>query len=112
MRAIRWDNLLYETDLGSELKGWYAELAYNLLPIENDQKLNAFVRYEDYNTHAAVMDSGVNRNLNYDRQEWTFGLSYHVAPGAVVKGDYQILDTAVNNNAGSGQLNFGFGVWF
>lgn len=105
-------NILNETDLGAELKGWYAEAAYNLLPLDNEQKLDAFVRYEQYDTHAATKKANISRNLAYNRDELTLGLSYHIAPGAVVKVDYQILDNAVPGNESTGQLNFGFGVWF
>lgn len=105
-------NILYETDLGSELKGWYAEAAYNLLPLSKEQKLDAFLRYEQYDTHAATQDANIARNLAYNRNEWTLGLSYHVADGAVVKADYQFFDNAVKNNKTKGQLNLGFGVWF
>ncbi|MGB1308491.1 MAG: hypothetical protein ACPG6B_06250 [Oceanihabitans sp.] len=105
-------NTLNETDLGSELKGWYVEAAYNLLPLTKEQKLDVFVRYEQYDTHAATKDAAIARNLGYNRTEWTGGLSYHIANGAVVKADYQILDNAAKNNKAKGQLNFGFGVWF
>ncbi len=105
-------NTLYETNLGSELKGWYTEAAYNLLPLNKEQKLDAFVRYEQYDTHAATKDAGIDRNLAYDRNEWTTGLNYHIAPGAVVKADYQILDNAAEGNESKGQFNLGFGVWF
>ncbi|NNL31686.1 MAG: hypothetical protein EX263_03065 [Flavobacteriaceae bacterium] len=104
-------NVRYETNLGSELKGWYAELAYNLIPLGKEQRLDAFLRYEAYDTHAATLDAGIDRDLSYNRDEWTFGLSYHVAPGAVVKGDYQILGDAQSEDS-KGQLNFGIGVWF
>ena len=105
-------NVLNETNLGAELKGWYAEAAYNLLQLNKEQKLDAFVRYEQYDTHAATLDAGISRNLAYNRNEWTLGLSYHIAQGAVVKMDYQILDNAISDNEAKGQLNFGFGVWF
>lgn len=105
-------NELYETDLGSELKGWYAEVAYNLLPLEKEQKLYAFARYEQYDTHSATRDANISRNLNYNRDEWTMGLSYHIADGAVVKFDYQLLGNAVDGNENKGQLNLGLGVWF
>lgn len=105
-------NLLYETDLGSELKGWYAEAAYNLLPLNKLQRLDAFVRYEQYDTHAATKEAGISRNLEYNRNEWTTGLSYHIAQGAVVKADYQLIDNAVDGHDSRGQLNLGFGVWF
>jgi len=105
-------NNLNAADLGSELKGWYAEVAYNLLPLNKEQKLDAFLRYEKYDTHAATADAGIARNLGYNRNEWITGLSYHVAPGAVVKADYQFIDNAIEGNDTKGQLNIGFGVWF
>jgi len=105
-------NALYETNLGAELKGWYAEAAFNLLPLTKEQKLDAFVRYEQYDTHAATYDAGIDRNLGFNRQEWTAGLSYHIANGAVVKADYQILDNAIDGHDATGQLNVGIGVWF
>ena len=103
-------NLLYETDLGSALQGWYLEAAYNLLPLSKQQQLFAFARYEDYDTHASVTGD-LMRNHAYDRNEWTFGLSYKIAPGAVVKADYQLKDNATDTDIPN-QLNVGLGVWF
>ena len=103
-------NTLYSTDLGSALQGWYLEAAYNLLPTDKQQQLFAFARYEDYDTHASV-DGGLVKNDAYNRNEWTLGLSYKVAPGAVVKADYQIKDNATNADLPN-QLNIGLGVWF
>ncbi|MFI0429500.1 porin [Mariniflexile sp. HMF6888] len=103
-------NTLNSAYLGSALQGWYLEGAYNLLPQTKQQQLFAFARYEDYDTHASV-EGGLIRNDSYNRDEWTFGLSYKVAPGAVVKADYQIKDNAAATSA-KNQLNFGIGVWF
>ena len=102
-------NNLTGRNLGSALQGWYLEAAYNLLPQTKKQQLFAFARYEDYDTHQSV-DGGLERNVSYDRDEWTFGLSYKLAPGAVVKADYQFRDNAANT--GTNRLNFGVGVWF
>ena len=96
-------------DLGSSLKGFYLEAAYNLLSQEKKQQLISFMRYEDYNTHASTAGS-LAKNDTYDRQEWTLGLSYKIANGAVVKADYQFKNTEANLN--TKQLNFGIGVWF
>jgi len=82
-----------------------------LLPQTNEQKLFAFVRYEDFDTHASV-EGALSKNLSYDRDELTVGVSYHIAPGAVVKADYQFKDNAISNIGTINQLNIGFGVWF
>jgi hypothetical protein len=103
-------NTLYETDLGSALQGWYLEAAYNLLSVTKQQQLFAFARFEDYDTHSSVAGDLV-RNQTYKRHEWTFGLSYKIAPGAVVKADYQLKNNAANVDIPN-QLNVGLGVWF
>ena len=104
-------NNLYGSDLGSALQGWYIEGAFNLLPQDKQQRLFAFARYEDYNTHASV-DGSLPKNDSYSRNEITTGLSYHIAPGAVVKVDYQIKDNDAANVEVPNQLNFGIGIWF
>ena len=97
-------------DLGSGMSGYYIEGAYNLLPIRNRQRLFAFVRYENFDTHASV-PSNTDRNAAYHRKEITTGLSYHLAPGAVFKMDYQSKSTGLDDDA-KGQINAGVGVWF
>ncbi len=104
-------NTLTGKDLGSGLMGYYVEGAYNLLPLTAKQKLFAFARYEQYDTHAST-DGILVRNDAYNRQDITAGLSYHITNGVVVKGDYQIRDNALEGAEVSNQLNFGIGVWF
>lgn len=98
-------------DLGSAMQGYYVEGAFNLLPIKNEQKLFAFLRYENYDTHHNT-DGATVQNLAYDRTDITTGLSYHLAPGVVLKGDYQFRDNALNGNGVANRLNLGIGVWF
>ncbi|WP_282054317.1 porin [Maribacter luteus] len=104
-------NALTGADLGSALQGWYVEGAFNLLPIQNEQKLFAFVRYEMYDTHASTAGS-LLENEAYDRTDVTTGLTYHLAPGVVLKGDYQFRSNADDNSDVQDRLNFGIGVWF
>ncbi|WP_242155072.1 hypothetical protein [Aestuariivivens sediminis] len=104
-------NLATGKDLGSVLQGWYLEGAYNLLPQNNQQRLFAFLRYEQYDTHADTAGSLV-RNDAYNRTDITTGLSYHIAPGVVLKGDYQFRDNGLAGDQVDDRLNFGIGVWF
>lgn len=104
-------NILTEKDLGSALMGYYVEGAYNLLPLTAKQKLFAFARYEKYDTHANT-EGDLVRNDAYNRQDITAGLSYHIANGVVLKGDYQFRDNALEGADVLNQLNFGIGVWF
>ncbi|WP_405381250.1 hypothetical protein [Maribacter sp. LLG6340-A2] len=98
-------------DLGSALRGFYVEGAYNLLSMDREQKLFVFTRYEKYDTHAST-DGGLTRNEAYDRTDVTTGLTYHIAPGVVVKGDYQFRSNAAEDSDVKDRLNFGIGVWF
>jgi len=104
-------NNLTGKDLGSALQGWYLEGAYNVLPLSKKQKLIAFTRVEQYDTHASTT-GGLSKNDAYNRMDVTTGLSYHIAPGVVVKGDYQFKDNALAGNELKNQLNIGIGVWF
>ncbi|TXN35070.1 hypothetical protein FVB32_10775 [Flagellimonas hymeniacidonis] len=104
-------NTLTGRDLGSALQGWYVEGAYNLLPRGKRQKLFAFTRYEKYDTHANT-DGALVENEAYDRTDVTTGLTYHIAPGVVIKGDYQFRSNAQDDSDVTDRLNFGIGVWF
>ena len=104
-------NTLTNKDLGSAMLGYYGELAYNLLPLENEQRLFAFARYENYDTHADT-DGSLVSNDAYNRTDITTGLSYHIAPGVVLKGDYQFRSNKLDDSEVPNRLNFGIGVWF
>lgn len=104
-------NNLTSRDLGSALQGWYLEAGYNLLPQEKKQRLFAFARYEQFDTHAET-DGNLERNYTYNRNDLTTGLSYHIAPGVVLKGDYQLRNNAASGSDVPNRLNFGIGVWF
>ncbi|GLU44126.1 hypothetical protein [Allomuricauda sp. NBRC 101325] len=103
-------NNLTGNNLGSALQGWYVEGAYNVLPFGNRQKLFAFVRYENFDTHASTAGN-LLENDAYNRTDVTTGLTYHIAPGVVVKGDYQFRSNAADSDV-TDLLNFGIGVWF
>lgn len=104
-------NTLSGTNLGSALMGWYAEGAYNVLPMGDTQKLYAFVRYENYDTHFKT-EGVLEENPSYNKIDVTTGLSYHIAPGVVLKGDYQFKSNKLSGSNPANQLNFGIGVWF
>lgn len=104
-------NMLTGNDLGSSLSGYYVEGAYNLLPMRNRQKLFAFLRYEKFDTHDDTAGD-LLVNEAYERTDITTGLSYHIAPGVVVKGDYQFRSNALDDSDVPNRLNFGIGVWF
>jgi hypothetical protein len=86
-------NAVYGGQVGSRIGGAYVEGAYNLLSAlapSSTQQVNAFVRYEHYNTHAGV-PSGVTADDSLARRITTVGLSYKPLYNVVFKGDYQLL---------------------
>ena len=104
-------NLAGNKDLGSAMGGYYIEGAYNLLPLDSRQKLDLFLRYENFNTHQKTAGDLIVNDA-FHRNETTFGLSYHLASGAVFKADYQSKGTAVEGSDAIGQFNIGLGVFF
>lgn len=99
-------------DLGSSMLGYYIESAYNVFkPFENiSTELNAFVRYEAFNTHYTV-DNTIVKNKNYNNEIITTGLTWKMAKGAVLKADMQLLKPESKSKY-SQVINVGFGIMF
>lgn len=100
-------------DLGSSMFGWYGELGYDVLSLFNKEakeRIVVFGRYEFYDTHNSV-EKGTTRKDAYGRTDVTMGISYHIAQGAVVKADYQLMKVRGSDSIGN-QINVGLGVWF
>ena len=89
----------------------WKKITYKINKQAKEQKLFAFARYEHYDTHADT-DGALLQNEAYNRTDITTGLSYHIAPGVVVKGDYQFRDNALSGDNVKDRLNIGLGVWF
>jgi hypothetical protein len=106
-------NTAYGGQVGSRIAGGYLEGAYNLLAAiapASSQRIDAFARYERYDTHADV-PPGVVRDAALARRITTLGLSYKPIYNVVFKGDYQLR----RNSAGVGedeQLSLGVGYQF
>jgi hypothetical protein len=78
-------------DLGSQMGGWYAEAAWNLLHGTKSAgtPLTLFARVEKYNLHAET-ENNLVRNKAYNMTEITAGLGYKIAEGVVIKTDVQL----------------------
>jgi hypothetical protein len=106
-------NAAFGGQVGSRIAGGYVEGAYNVLSTlapASAQKLNAFLRYENYNTQAGV-PAGVVQDESLARRITTFGLSYKPLYNVVFKGDYQLQ----RNKADVGEaelLSLGIGYQF
>jgi hypothetical protein len=106
-------NAAYGAQVGSRINGGYVEGAYNMLAAlapKSVQRLNAFLRYENYDTQAKV-PAGIVRDESLARRITTFGLSYKPVYNAVFKGDYQLQRT--KSGLGEGEvLSLGVGYQF
>jgi hypothetical protein len=106
-------NAVYGTQVGSRIAGGYIEGAYNVLSAlvpASAQRLNAFLRYERFDTQASV-PAGLVKDETLARRITTFGLSYKPLYNVVFKGDYQLQ----RNKAGVGEgelLSLGVGYQF
>jgi hypothetical protein len=106
-------NAAYAGQVGSRIAGGYVEAAYNLLSAlapASTQRLNSFLRYENYNTQAGV-PAGVVRDDALARRITTVGLSYKPVYNVVFKGDYQLQRNKAD--VGEGEvLSLGVGYQF
>jgi outer membrane receptor protein involved in Fe transport len=96
--------------IGKQNFGWYAEAAYDLMPLiwqDSSQYLAPFVRYERYDTLANV-PAGFADDGSFDRRTYQIGLTYKPIPNIAIKADYRNLSSA------SGQMphEFNLGVGF
>lgn len=104
-------NAFGNSDLGSLLTGYYAEIGYDVLnKRQKDSALVPFVRYEHYNTHAGT-EENLTANKSLNRSEIILGLGWKPATGAVIKGDYQII-MSEGSDTPKYQLNLGLGISF
>lgn len=99
-------------DLGSTMNGYYIEAGYNVLRLAENvsHQLIPFVRFEGYNTHQSV-DSYLEKNPGYNQSVITTGLTWKLAPGAVMKVDMQ-FQKAKSASEYAKTFNAGFGVFF
>jgi hypothetical protein len=106
-------NTAYGARVGSRIAGGYVEAAYNVLAAlvpASAQRLNAFLRYEHYDTQAKV-PAGVVRDGSLARRITTLGLSYKPVYNVVFKGDYQLQRNKAD--LGEGEiLSLGVGYQF
>lgn len=106
-------NAAYGGQVGSRIAGGYVEGAYNLLSVlapASVQRLNAFLRYENFDTQADV-PTGVVRDESLARRITTFGLSYKPVYNVIFKGDYQLQRTKASLAEGE-VLSVGVGYQF
>ena len=99
-----------EAVVGSENYGWYAEAAYDIMPLlwkDSTQYLAPFIRYERYNTMAQA-PSGFEDNPTFDRRIYQGGLTYKPIPNIAIKADYRNISSAGGQLPHEFNLGLGF----
>ncbi len=99
---------------GRQVRGAYAEVAYDVLSLVAPglgQALSPFVRYEDIDLHHSVAP-GLARNPANDYTVLVAGLTYKPLPTVVAKLDYARKDTGAAVRSRSEAVNVGVGFVF
>jgi hypothetical protein len=97
------------TVIGEAFYGWYAEAAYDVMPLlwtGTTQYLAPFFRYEQLDTVAEAAADDPSR----DREIFQGGLSYKPIPNVVIKADYRNFEAEAGDRAD--ELNLGLGFIF
>ena len=104
-------NSTYGNLVGQHSLGGYVELAYNVLPhmvTDTNQELFVFARFESFDTHFKTIQ--LPRNNEFQRFEYTAGLTYRPVPQVAIKADIQRQMTAGDRDIWqvNGGVVFGF----
>ena len=105
------NNFEGDESVGSRQEGWYLQGAFDVLSLvpRTRMSLQPFVRYEQYDTQAAV-PAGYERNPENDVHELTLGFSFKPIDRLVFKADWQQKHNAART--GVNQWNLGLGYVF
>ena len=90
--------------------GWYAEIAYDVLPLllpNTTHYLAPWFRYSRFDTQESVPD-GFDREAARDRDIYEVGLTYKPIPQVVVKLDYRNQDNRSGNDPDEIRIGAGF----
>ena len=98
-------------NIGREMRGFYWESAYHLLPRHFPHDFVAFVRYENFDTQRR-MASGFLPLKQFDRSAWVIGGTYYPEPDVALKFDYTVLRNRSSIIEAHNSLNLGIGWWF
>ncbi len=98
-------------NVASQMRGYYWEPAFHVIPRRYRNDLIVFGRHETYNTQQ-VMPGGYLPLAQFNRSSWVTGVTYKPIPDVAIKFDY-----VFNRNQSSvvkplNGLNLGIGWWF
>ena len=98
-------------NVAEQIRGFYLEGSYFVLPYPAPRELAAFVRYENFDTQYRMPD-GFDPIPAFDRDSWSFGITYFPDPDVAVKVDYTVLRSQSDVIPAPNSFNIGLGWWF
>ncbi len=98
-------------NVAEQIRGFYGESTYFVLPYAAPRELAAFVRYENFDTQYR-MPTGFLPLEQFDRSAWVLGFTYYPDPDVAVKFDYSIVRNQSSVVEAPNSLNLGLGWWF
>jgi hypothetical protein len=98
-------------NVARELRGFYFEGAYRVLPSQFAHDMAVFLRYENFDTQYR-MPAGFVRLPPFDRDAWVVGATYWLDPDVAIKWDYSHVRSASQIVPPPRSFNVGIGWWF
>jgi len=94
-----------------QVRGFYVEAAYFVVPRAAPREVAVFLRYENFDTQYR-MPSGFLSLEQFDRDAWVVGVTYFPDPDVAVKVDYTVLKNQSDVVRAPNSFNVGLGWWF
>ena len=103
------NNFEGDESVGSVQEGWYGQLGFDVLSLVSGSRMNLipFLRYEQYDTQAAV-PAGYARNPANDVEELTLGLAFQPIPQLILKADWQQRHNAAKTGVNVWNASLGY----
>ena len=98
-------------NVARQIRGFYLEAAYFVLPYPAPREAAVFLRYENFDTQYR-MPAGFQPLRRFDRDAWVVGVSYYPDPDVVLKLDYSVVRSQSAVVDAPNSLNIGLGWWF
>ena len=98
-------------NVARQIRGFYLEASYFVLPNPAPREAAVFVRYENFDTQYR-MPGGFRPLRQFDRDAWVVGFSYYPDPDVVLKLDYSVVRNQSEVVDEPNSLNIGLGWWF
>ena len=100
-----------DPNIAEQLRGWYLEGAYRVMPRSFPHDAALFLRYENFDTQYR-MPAGSIKLPQFDRDAWVVGGTYWVDPDVAIKADYSHVRSQSSVLPSPRSFNIGLGWWF